>query len=232
MKKSLIMGIIVLLICSLGLVPVGAIYVIDGTNLVLTGEDELKAGETGTMYVKIVSDKTIGSVTFTIEKSDNVKSIQCTSENSWAVTENPNISKYNVVKAVGTTNESVMKIQYTLSEDASVGEEVKIEIKEITAATTEGEELDSISNASKTVTIIEEINNDGNDDEPAGNEPAGDKPAEDKPAENTTSVNNSTTTANKTIIYAGLQSYTFAIIGGTVLIAVIAYIKYKQYKNI
>lgn len=128
MKKSLIMGIIVLLICSLGLVPVRAIYLIDGTNLVLTGEDELKAGETGTMYVKIVSDKTIGSVTFTIEKSDNVASIQCTSENTWAVTQNPAISKYNVVKAEGATNESVMKIEYTLNEDATEGEEVKIEI--------------------------------------------------------------------------------------------------------
>lgn len=238
MKKSLIMGVIFLLICSLGLVSVGAIYVIDGTNLVLTGEEELKTGETGTMYVKIASDKTIGSVTFTIEKSDNVASIKCTSENTWTVTENPNISKYNAYKSTGATNENIMKIEYTLSEEASVGEEVKIEIKEITAATIEGEELDNISNTSQKVTIVGEPT--GN--EPSGNEPSGNKPSGNEPSVNEPSVNepsgnkatgnNSTTTANKTIIYAGLQNYTFAIIGGTILIATIAYIKYKQYKNI
>lgn len=75
-----------------------------------------------------------------------------------------------------------------------------------------------ISNTSKKVTIV---------GEPSGNEPSG-----DEPSGNTTSVNNSTTTADKKIPYTGEQSIAFVIIGGTVLIAVIAYIKYKQYKNI
>lgn len=51
---------------------------------------------------------------------------------------------------------------------------------------------------------------------------------------NTTKPGNNAdnTQANKVINYAGLENYAFAIIAGVILVACVAYAKYKQYKNI
>lgn len=49
---------------------------------------------------------------------------------------------------------------------------------------------------------------------------------------NNTQKNTINTTSNKAIIYAGLQNYSFAMLSGGILIGFIAYIKYKQYKDI
>lgn len=113
MKKSIVISLILLIICSIAT----TIYAAE-TKLVLTGDNKTEAGKTGTMYVKVSSDESIGSITFTVTKSDNVSSIKCTSENGWTITPNESISKYNAYKATGAKDENIMKIEYTLKEDA------------------------------------------------------------------------------------------------------------------
>ncbi len=221
MKKSIVISLILLIICSIAT----TIYAAE-TKLVLTGDNKTEAGKTGTMYVKVSSDESIGSITFTVTKSDNVSSIKCTSENGWTITPNESISKYNAYKATGAKDENIMKIEYTLKEDAE--ETAKIEVTQITAATIEGDEVENISNVSKTITIKGETPNDGDKD---NNVPDNNVPNNNTGKDNE-QKNNSSTAANKTINYAGLENYTFAIIAITVLVAVVAYTKYKQYKNI
>lgn len=226
MKKSIVISLILLIICSIAT----TIYAAE-TKLVLTGDNKTEAGKTGTMYVKVSSDESIGSITFTVTKSDNVSSIKCTSENGWTITPNESISKYNAYKATGAKDENIMKIEYTLKENAEGT--AKIEVTQITAATIEGDEVENISNVSKTITIKGETPNDGDKD---NNVPDNNVPDNNVPNNNTgkdnEQKNNSSTAANKTIDYAGLENYAFAIIAVVVLIATIAYIKYKQYKNI
>lgn len=221
MKKSIIISLVLLIICSIAT----TIYAAD-TKLVLTGDNETQAGKTGTMYVKVSSDESIGSITFTVTKSDNVSSIKCTSENGWTITPNESISKYNAYKATGAKDENIMKIEYTLKEDAEGT--AKIDVTQITAATIEGDEVENISNVSKTITIKGGTPNDGDKD---NNVPDNNVPNNNTGKDNE-QKNNSSTAANKTIDYAGLENYAFAIIAVVVLIATIAYIKYKQYKNI
>ncbi len=221
MKKSIVISLVLLIICSIAT----TIYAAD-TKLVLTGDNETQAGKTGTMYVKVSSDESIGSITFTVTKSDNVSSIKCTSENGWTITPNESISKYNAYKATGAKDENIMKIEYTLKEDAEGT--AKIDVTQITAATIEGDEVENISNVSKTITIKGETPNDGDKD---NNVPDNNVPNNNTGKDNK-QKNNSSTAANKTIDYAGLENYAFAIIAVVVLIATIAYIKYKQYKNI
>lgn len=221
MKKSIVISLILLIICSIAT----TIYAAE-TKLVLTGDNKTEAGKTGTMYVKVSSDESIGSITFTVTKSDNVSSIKCTSENGWTITPNESISKYNAYKATGAKDENIMKIEYTLKEDAE--ETAKIEVTQITAATIEGDEVENISNVSKTITIKGETPNDGDKD---NNVPDNNVPNNNTGKDNE-QKNNSSTAANKTINYAGLENYAFAIIAVVALIATIAYIKYKQYKNI
>lgn len=221
MKKSIIISLVLLIICSIAT----TIYAAE-TKLVLTGDNETQAGKTGTMYVKVSSDESIGSITFTVAKSDNVSSIKCTSENGWTITPNESISKYNAYKATGAKDENIMKIEYTLKDDAEGT--AKIEVTQITAATIEGDEVENISNVSKTITIKEETPNDGDKD---NNVPDNNVPNNNAGKDNE-QKNNPSTAANKTINYAGLENYAFAIIAVVALIATIAYIKYKQYKNI
>ncbi len=221
MKKSIVISLILLIICSIAT----TIYAAE-TKLVLTGDNKTEAGKTGTMYVKVSSDESIGSITFTVTKSDNVSSIKCTSENGWTITPNESISKYNAYKATGAKDENIMKIEYTLKEDAE--ETAKIEVTQITAATIEGDEVENISNVSKTITIKGETPNDGDKD---NNVPDNNVPNNNTGKDNE-QKNNSSTAANKKIDYAGLENYAFAIIAVVALIATIAYIKYKQYKNI
>ena len=222
MKKSIVISLVLLIICSIAT----TIYAAE-TKVVLTGESEAQAGKTGTMYVKVSSDESIGSITFTVTKSDNVSSIKCTSENGWTITPNESISKYNAYKATGAKDENIMKIEYTLKEDAEGT--AKIEVTQITAATIEGDEVENISNVSKTITIKVETSDDGNKD---NNVPENNIPENNNTTKDNTQNSNSSTTANKTINYAGLENYTFSIISIVALVAVIAYIKYKQYKNI
>lgn len=221
MKKSIVISLILLIICSIAT----TIYAAE-TKLVLTGDNKTEAGKTGTMYVKVSSDESIGSITFTVTKSDNVSSIKCTSENGWTITPNESISKYNAYKATGAKDENIMKIEYTLKENAEGT--AKIEVTQITAATIEGDEVENISNVSKTITIKGETPNDGDKD---NNVPDNNVPNNNTGKDNE-QKNNSSTAANKTIDYTGLENYAFAIIAVVALIATIAYIKYKQYKNI
>lgn len=227
MKKSIVISLILLIICSIAT----TIYAAE-TKLVLTGDNKTEAGKTGTMYVKVSSDESIGSITFTVTKSDNVSSIKCTSENGWTITPNESISKYNAYKATGAKDENIMKIEYTLKENAEGT--AKIEVTQITAATIEGDEVENIANVSKTITIKADAPDDGNKDNnvPDNNVPENNIPENNNTAKDNTQNSNSSTTANKTINYTGLENYTFAIIAVVASVAVIAYIKYKQYKNV
>ena len=217
------------------------------SNTTISSEEDttnITAGSTNTITLKLNCNSLIGGVMGTIEKSSNVTIDEVTALNGWNLTYNSGNGSFNIVKNEGGKNEDFMKIKYTVASDDGTG---KIEVKNITASNIVDYEEEDVDNFTKSITIVKQQENPGNEDpgtqDPGTENPGTEKPAEEKPSSQkdktpagnlkpTTTTKQDTTVSNKEINKAGLTIGISGLLVGAVAIGVFAYIKYRKYNGI
>ena len=118
------------------------------------------------------------------------------------------------------TEGNLQTLKFKVLDGVKEGENLNVTLSEINFKV--GEDKATVENQTATVKVVANLDNPNNPDNP-------ENPANEN--NNKVVENKDNTQANKNINYAGLEDYTFAIIAGIVLVAIISYIKYRQYKN-
>lgn len=114
MMKSKIIFILTILMILLSSTCVFAENIIT-----LSGQDTIEPGKTGTIIVKLASEKEIGVISGRIT-GKNVSDIKITCKNDWTMPAgdiNHETGAFSILKAEGAKNEEVMEISYKASNE-------------------------------------------------------------------------------------------------------------------
>lgn len=251
MKKSLI---IILLISVILIMTMTYVYAAN-TTVTLEGTTNVTPGSTGTITVKVSSSDTIGVVSGVITTDSNI-TIESENDvvglNGWSVTYNSQDGKFNAYKAKGATSEEIIKITYKAVDSEGTG---SINVNQLQVVNVDYDE-EELSDITKSITIKNQITDDPTND-PTDN-PADDpanKPADDptdnptddpanNPTDNTDKTNTGTskdnsslstsTTATKTLPYAGMVQKVVLPMSVILLgiVGVGTYFGYRKYRGI
>ena len=238
MKKNLITIVLMLIMLCITTTYVFA----DNTPISLEGAETVTPGQEGSVTIKVSSSDAIGVVSGYIKYDSNIASIEVSGKNNWSVTYNSETGKFNVYKAEGATSEEIIEIKYTASNEESTGTITLSELQ----VTTINYETQDVSDITKSISIKNETIDDPVDDptqdnpteEPTENpseQPAGNNNIKNDVTTNSSAPTTSTsTTATKTLPYAGVMTKVVLPIGTVlaVIAAVVVYLGYRKYKGI
>lgn len=129
----------------------------------------------------------------------------------------------------------MVKLSFKVLDDVKANDTINVALSNIQVNDSDDKWME-IENQSTTLKVVAKSTEENpNENTAGGDNTTGNNTAEDNTTGNNTVEDNTTgnnTKSDKPLSYAGLENYTFAIIAITVLVAVVAYAKYKQYKNI
>lgn len=259
MKKSLKITLIVMFVLLLSFTKVWAS---NASITLTPSKTTAKAGETITVKVLVKCETGIEAMDSTLKYNKNQLKLGTNTVNESYQNlsgENASTGEYKLSflyeNQEAPKTVEIVELSFTVLEDVNVGDTIEISLSNIQINDSEDEWLE-IGSQTTTVKVVEgttggeqngnvpsEGEQDGNvpsEGEQDGNVPSegeqnGNTSSGGKQDGNTSSGNNTTkdnTTSKAPLSYAGLGGYMFAIIAGVILVAAVAYSKYKQYKNI
>lgn len=233
MKRIRVMTLIMLVILLIGITNVFAAQ----ASITLQGEDTVEPGETKSVTVKVSSEKGVAGLQGKIKSEGNINIIGIEGMSGWTATKIDDGFLAYTNDGKGHKNEAVMKINYTAKSEEGTG---KIIISEILASiTVDEEELEeeTISDATKVITVKNEGTGDsGAGDSGVGDSGVGDSGAGDSGAGNSGGTGSNSdkkdpTTSKREHEDAGLESAILPMSIITVL-SIVSYVRYRKYKNI
>ncbi len=212
---------------------------VTGTVLI-NGDSKVKPGEEKSLKIKISSDELVGVLSGKIETSSNMENVTITALNGWNLTHNPQTGAFNIYKAEGSKSEEIIEIKYTASKTEGTA---KITLSELNLTTTNYETI-QYQDVVKNITIANEDNQNNNEEnnEEQNNQVNNDVPElniigneENNQTNNTQNnqIGNNTdnTTSDEKIPQTGEDNYILISIAAIVILSVIFYIKYMQYRK-
>lgn len=232
MKKNIIIMFIMLVF----IVCLTTIVYAEGSPITVNGDNTITPGGTKELSVNVSSSEEIGIISGIITATDNVSSYTATAQNGWNLTFNKNTGEFNIFKAEGAKAETIMKISYTVTENEGTA---TVSLTNLKATTIEYDE-DEPADVVKAITVktaeenLETEPKGETEKDDATNQESGQKDIQSNKQDNNsngTQKTEDTSKANKNINYAGKENYIIAIVVVAILGA-IAFVKYKQYKNI
>ena len=209
-KKRNIILITILIIWSLSTNVFAA-----NASISLNGDEQVKAGQTKTVTVKVSADKEVGMVSGKIQKEGKITTIEVKAQNDWNLTYNKEKGLFNIYKAEGAKEEEIIAITYTTEEEGTA--QIKLSDLNITTIDYKENGHDDITKDIEIVEAGAEGEPDGNPEGEPGEEPEDEPEDEKKPGGLPEAGKNS-------IILVTVVS--IAIVGG------ILYTKIKKYRNI
>lgn len=206
----------ILFILIASLIVLTTIAFATSTQLGLTGNNEIKTGQTEKINIVLESsDDFVGVINGTIEYNDYISNINIEAKNGWLVTYNKENGTIYALKAEGAKSEQIAEITYTIKENVTGN--AKIAVKDITFSTITYQTI-SVTDVSKEVQIIVENNNTTNN--VINN------------FQNGTNINENIS-PDDMFPNTGILSYlSIMIIAILVCSAVICVIKYKEYRKL
>lgn len=226
--------IILFLVISLLMVLTFEVYAA-GTELRLTGNAQVKAGNTDTAIVRIEgNDDKVGAITGKVTGNENISSIKMVGKNGWQVTYNETTGDFNALKAEGAITEEFAEITYTIKEGVSGKANITvgslnlttIEYKTITA-TSISKEI-SIKSGNGNVPTHTTTNTPESTPTPTPTTKPTNTPAGTVIKDKNEIANMAPTTLPK----AGVSNFVIISIVAIAIISIFCHIRYKQYKKV
>lgn len=249
MKKSLKITLLVMIILLLSFTKVQA----GNASITLTpSKTEAKAGETITVKILVKCETGIDAMDSTLKYNKQQLKLGTNTVNGSYQNisgENASTGEYKL-SFLYNDQESpkeveIVELSFEVLEDVNAGDTIEISLSDIQINDSENKWIE-IGSQSTTVKVVsatsggeqngntpsggEQNGNTSSGGNQDGNTPSGGEQNGNTPSGNNTNKDN--TTSKDPLTYAGLETYTFVIIAGVILVATVAYSKYKQYKNI
>ena len=232
MKKFKI--IITIMILSLLL---GTTTALAATGTVtINGDSKVDLGAQKSLKIKVSSDELIGVISGKIETSGKMNNITITGINGWNLTYNSQTGVFNIYKAEGSKSEEIIEIKYTAANSAGTANVTLSELNLTTTTYGTIEHQDVVKN----ITIgnndnpgNNEANNEENNIIPELNIIGNEEENNQVNNEQNSPIGNNTdnTTSEEKIPQTGEENYILIPISAIIVLSVIFYIKYMQYRK-
>ena len=207
----------------------------------INGKDSIEPGKTGTITVKISSEKEIGVISGKI-KVENVSNITITCKNGWTMPAgdyNHETGAFSILKAVGAKDEEVMEISYTVPNEEG---QASITLNEVKVTNINYEDTD-LGNITKQISIKNNETQPGETENPDPSAPKEDEKQGENEGnkQNNTNVtknnqsgkNTEVNTGKKVLPYAGyIRTILPIIIVLLVIATIVSCVMYKRYRKI
>lgn len=221
MKKYLKITILTIIIM---LISYANVYAGNATVTLTPSKTEVKVGDTFSVTLLVKCETGIEALDSTLQyDKTKLELTDTTVDKNFADISGANASTgaYKLSFLWNSENDAtkeveLVKLNFKVLDNVKANDSISISLSDIQLNDSDDKWID-IASQETTIKVVE---------------------SQSKPNENTNTPggnhneNKDNTQYNNVISYAGLQDYTFAVIAGIVLIASIAYAKYKQYKNI
>lgn len=236
MKKYLritILAIILILASTLN------VYAVENNITLRTSATEVKVGDTLEIVIAMKCEEDFQGLTGFLEWDKTKLELEGVANGKDFKDLNAENSEGEYVVSILTntassiTEGNLQTLKFKILDEVKEGESLNVTLSDINFKV--GEDKATVENQTATVKVVANSEGINGDDDPDNTDEPGntEKPSDNPATENNDKLqeNPDDTQANKDINDTGLRDHTFAIITGIVLVAIISYIKYRQYKN-